>query len=71
MFFVSNFEAEILIIPSQFVLYIQHLAIQSHSREAVEEAVNAASWVSQIAELAPLTQNPIVKLDECNELGRK
>jgi integrase len=42
--------------------YLQHLALESQSRAAVEEAVNASSWVHQLAGLAPLGQEPIVKM---------
>ena len=45
----------------QFVLYLQHIALVSGSRSAVEEALNAASWVCQIAGHESLSESPIIK----------
>lgn len=35
------------VIPLKFALYLQHITVHSQSKAAVEEAVNAVSWVNQ------------------------
>jgi integrase len=52
------------------VLYLQHLATQTRSRAAVEEAVNASSWVLQLAGMEPLGQDPLVKMVLLSSLQR-
>lgn len=44
-----------------FVLYLQHVGEKSQSKAAVEEAVNAISWVQRLAGLEPVSQNMLVK----------
>ena len=43
-----------------FALYLQHVGEASRSKSAVEEAVNAVSWVQQISGLQPISQSPFV-----------
>ena len=43
-------------------LYLQHLAVKGSSRTAVDEAVNAMSWLHQAASSPSPPQSPIVKL---------
>lgn len=45
----------------QFALYLQHIADTVGSRSAVEEAVNAVSWLQQLAGLASVGESPLVK----------
>ena len=49
------------VIPLQFALYLQHLAVQSQSKAAVEEAANAVSWFNQSVGLQPINHDPFVK----------
>ena len=44
-----------------FVLYLQHVGMTTNSKAAVEEAVNAASWVLQMAGLESTMQAPIIQ----------
>lgn len=48
------------VIPLQFALYLQHLAMQSQSKAAVEEAANAVSWFHQLVGLQHINHNPFV-----------
>ena len=50
------------VLSHQFVLYLQHVATESHSKSAVEEAVQAISWVQQIAGYNSIGQDTIVKV---------
>jgi len=47
--------------PYQFVLYLQHLGEESHSKAAVEEACNAVSWIHATAGLASIAAHPFVR----------
>ena len=50
--------SEVKVFPVQevhFVLYLQHLSEIAKSKSAVEEAVNAISWVHQISGLPAIT----------------
>ena len=44
-----------------FALYLQHLGEIVQSKSAVEEAVNAVSWVHQISGLPAVTASPFVR----------
>ncbi len=44
-----------------FALYLQHLSDTTHSKSAVEEAVNAVSWVHQLAGMLPVTESLFVR----------
>ena len=46
--------------PYQFVLYLQYLGEETHSKSAVEEACNVA-WIHTTASLTPITAHPFVK----------
>ena len=46
---------------SQFVLYLQHLADESKSRPAVEEAANTVSWVHSSAGLTSPMADPFAR----------
>lgn len=55
---------EIQVFPMQshhFALYLQHVGTVTKSKSAVEEAVNAAAWVLQIAGFDSIAQSPIVR----------
>ena len=55
---------EVTVFPVQevhFALYLQHVGEASRSKSAVEEAVNAVSWVQQISGLQPISQSPFVR----------
>ena len=45
----------------QFVLYLQHLAEESKSRSAIEEACNSVSWIHSTAGMIPPMSDPFVK----------
>ena len=45
-------------------LYLQHLAVERGSRAAVDEAVNAMSWLHQSASFQSPSQSTIVKLTQ-------
>jgi len=47
--------------PYQFVLHLQHLGEESHSKAAVEEACNAVSWIHATAGLASIVAHPFVR----------
>ena len=47
--------------PHLLALYLQHLAEQSKSKAAVEEACNASSWIYSSAGLTPPLSDPFVK----------
>ena len=47
--------------PHLLALYLQHLAEQSKSKAAVEEACNALSWIHSSAGLTPPLADPFVK----------
>ena len=49
------------VIPLQFALYLQHIAVHSQSKAAVEEAVNALSWINQTVGLQPIAHEPFIK----------
>ena len=54
---------EVAIFPIQevhFALYLQYFGEVSTSKSAVEEAVNAISWVQQIAGLPSIAESPFV-----------
>ena len=53
--------SEFPIIDWQFCLYLQHIADSVGSKSAVEEAVNAISWLQQLAGGKSLTISPVVK----------
>ena len=42
-------------------LYLQHLSEKLHSWSAVQEAVNAVSWVHQLSGRDPVAQSPFVQ----------
>ena len=44
----------------QFALYLQHLSKTTGSLSAVDEAVNAISWVNQVAGHGLISQSPLV-----------
>lgn len=44
-----------------FALYLQHLSEKLQSWSAVQEAVNAVSWVHQLSGLEPVTQSAFVQ----------
>ena len=44
-----------------FALYLQHLGDTTHSKSAVEEAVNAVGWVNQLADQPPIAASPFVR----------
>ena len=48
-------------VKSKFALYLQHLGETVKSKSAVEEAVNAVSWVHQISGPPPVTESPFVR----------
>ena len=45
-------------------LYLQHLAVEGGSRSAVDEAVNAMSWLHQVASAQSPSHSAIVKLTQ-------
>ena len=47
--------------PHLLALYLQHLAEQSKSKAAVEEACNALLWIHSSAGLTPPLSDPFVK----------
>jgi len=47
--------------PEQFVLYLQYLGKETHSKSAIEEACNAIAWVHTTAGLVSTTAHPFVK----------
>ena len=47
--------------PHQFVLYLQHLAEESKSQTAVEEACNSVSWIHASTGLTSPMTNPFVR----------
>ena len=56
-------KAEIQVFPikaAHLALYLQHLGETTKSRAAAEEAVNAASWMHELAGLPPVSSAPIV-----------
>lgn len=53
--------SEFPIIDCQFALYLQHMALSVGSKAAIEEAVNAISWMQQVAGHPRVSQSPIVK----------
>ena len=55
---------EVTVLPLQevdFALYLKHLGEVSSSKSAVEEAVNAFSWVLQISGLRAISESPFVR----------
>ena len=45
-----------------FALYLQHVGGTVKSRSAVSEALNAVSWVQQLAGVEPVSRNPLIKV---------
>ena len=45
----------------QFALYLQHIAVTVGSRTAVEEAVNAVSWLQQLSGQTSVAESPLIK----------
>ena len=43
-----------------FALYLQHVGESTQSKSAAEEAVNAISWIQQLADHRPVSASPIV-----------
>ena len=41
-------------------LYVQHIGESTQSKSAIEEAVNAISWVQQLADHQPVSTSPLV-----------
>ena len=55
---------EVVVYPVQdahFALYLQHLGDTTHSKAAIEEAVNAISWVHKLSGLPPITESPFIE----------
>lgn len=52
---------EFPVLDYQFALYLQHIATTVGSKSAVEEAVNAVSWMQQLAGQEGVSQSPIIK----------
>ena len=55
---------EVVVFPintAHFALYLQHVGESSKSRSAVEDAVNAISWVQRLSGMAPVSSNPLIK----------
>ena len=52
---------EIKIYPVEEVAFLQHLGESSKSKAAVEEAVNALSWINLISGLAPISESSFVR----------
>ena len=44
-----------------FALYLQHIGETTQSKSAAEEAVNAISWVQQLADHQPVSASPLVR----------
>ena len=60
----AGLRREVAVFPVQevhFALYLQHLGETVQSKSAVEEAVNAVSWVHQISGLPAVTASPFVR----------
>lgn len=56
---------EITVFPvkeSEFALYLQHVADTACSKSAVEEALNAVSWVNQLAGYHPLSESVFLRV---------
>ena len=53
---ISVFSVEVM----HFALYLQHLGDTTHSKSAVEEAVNAIGWVNQLADQPPIAASPFI-----------
>ena len=45
---------------AHLALYLQHVGVMTQSRGAVEEAVNAVSWMHELAGLPAIGSAPIV-----------
>ena len=57
-------ERELVAFPvetARFVLYLQYIGDNTGSKAAVEEAVNAVSWVQRLAGQEQVSQSPLVK----------
>lgn len=55
---------EVAILPVSavhFALYLQHLGEKAQSWSAVQEAVNAVSWVHQLSGFEPIAQSPFIQ----------
>ena len=60
----AELRSEVTLFPVSevhFSLYLQHLSETIHSLSAVQEAVNAISWVNQLAGREPISQSPLVQ----------
>ena len=60
----ASSRTEVSVFPVQevhFALYLQHLGEVAKSKSAIEEAVNAISWVHQISGLPAITESPFVR----------
>ena len=60
----ADHQAEVAVYPileAHFALYLQHLAESTESKAAVEEAVNAVSWVQQLSDNQPVSTSPFIK----------
>ena len=56
-------KGEITVYPAkdvEFAMYLQHLAETTSSKAAVETAINAVSWVHQLAVLKPIAESQFV-----------
>ena len=56
-------KSEISVIPAkdgEFAIYLQHLTETTLSKLAVETAINAVSWVHQLAGRKPIANSPFV-----------
>lgn len=56
-FDVPSFPAQ----EAHIVLYLQHLNQSVQSKSAIEEAVNALSWLHQVSGLPPVSGLPLVQ----------
>ena len=57
-------KSEITVFPAkdgEFAIYLQHLAETTSSKAAVETAINAVSWVHQLAGCKPIVDSPFVR----------
>ncbi|KAL5463210.1 hypothetical protein EMCRGX_G032089 [Ephydatia muelleri] len=54
---VPSFPAQ----EAHIVLYLQHLSQSVQSKSAIEEAVNALSWLHQVSGLPPVSSLPLVQ----------
>jgi hypothetical protein len=60
----ANTKDEIAVFPictAHFALYLQHVGESTKSRAAVEEAVNAVSWVQRLAGMEPVSHDVLIR----------